>query len=537
METSNDIHDHFDSLVSEHRPLLASAWRAMRESRSGHISSECDRYAEYRSRPLDFVTEILHKRLWAAERDLVSAVFKHKRVAIRSCRKGGKTFSLAVLVETFINLWPCIVITIAPTHRQVKELLWGEINQLHREGNERLIGKCDQLQLRVGPRHYALGFSTDRPGRIHGFHAGAEPPEDPDQDLTVEEIAARLEESLTGLGDDTRLLFIFDEAAEVDQPLYDAMKGSMLGPNTYLVLAGNPVMDQAGEHEFAKAHQPGSDYHRMKITALEGYDDPLDSDAEYRVPNWLVDEEAIDRQRKDWGEDSPLFKAYVLGQFASKLSEWRVIRPELLTASQARDVCADVGVHIGIDVSRAGKDECVASRWAYGVKTAEHVWNSDDLMHSVTVIEALRVRWGEDGEPLTAENVHIDMGGLGGGVVDRLRQKGLDVDGVDFGSGAVYEWAALTGETKFVNRRAELHWIMRRALEEGIAQIPAHFTGSCREATWADYELRVRSGGTAVQIEPKEKIKKRYGRSPDHFDSDLLAWSRASVGFTYQGVY
>jgi len=531
-----EIYDSFDTIVEEHGELLRNAWSLAKEFYSSR-GSACSKFAEYRERPLDFVSEVLRKRLWAAERDLITNVLGHRRVAIRSCRKGGKTFGLAVLVETFINLWPTIVVTIAPTHRQVEELLWGEINKIHADAGGRLLGECGKTQLRVAPRHYAIGFSTDRPGRLQGFHAGVEPPEDPDADLTPDELAKRIEQALSGLSDDTRLLFIFDEAAEVAQALYDAMQGSMLGPNAFLVLAGNPVMDQASDHEFARAHQPGSDYFRMKITALDGYDDPLDSDKEYRVPNWLVDSEELERQKRNWGEDSPLFRAYALGQFASKDSEWRVIRPALLIAAQARDVYSDIGVHIGVDVSRAGKDECVASRWAYGIKTAEHVWNSDDLMYSVTMIEALRSKWGIDGEPLPADHIHIDMGGLGGGVVDRLHQKGYEVDGVDFGSGPDYDWEELTGETRFVNRRAELHWIMRRALEEGIAKIPAKFTDSCREACWPDYKLAVRGGGTAIQIESKDDIKNRFGRSPDHFDSDLLAWSRAMNGVTYLGSY
>jgi len=536
MNDDFDVCSDFDSIVEEHNELFANALANAKAFRGRELVTS--KFDKYRTRPIDFASDVLHKRLWAAERSIVESIIKHRRVSVRSCRKGGKTFTFAVVVETFINLWPSIVITIGPTNRQVKDQLWGEIGQLHADYGDVLIGKCDKTQLRVSPRHYAIGFSTDRPGRIHGFHAGQEPPEDPDSDLTQEELASRVAEIVAGAGAGVRLLFVFDEAAEVANELYSAMEGSMSGPNTFLLIGGNPVMDQSSSHEFARSHQPGSGYHRIKITAIDGVEDPLDCDEEFRVPNWLIDQEWIDKCRASWGEDSPLFKAYVLGQFASEDSEWRVIRPMLLVAADAREVHADIGVHVGVDVSRAGKDECVASRWAYGVKTAEYIWNSDDLMHSVTIIEALRVKWGEKGEPLPAEHIHVDMGGLGGGVVDRLRQKGLDIDGVDFGSGPEYEWEQLTGETHFANRRAELHWIFRRALEEGIARIPQKFAESWREAQWAEYELRVRGGETVIQIESKDDIRKRYGRSPDVFDADLLAWSRAGSGsLTYRGRY
>lgn len=537
MILSNQDKQTLARLTKNYGRLIGSIGPDVRALRDGN-DSRLDRFAEYRTRPLDFVRDVLGKRLWAAERAIIENVLEHRMVAIRSCRKGGKTFTLAVLVETFENLWPTICVTIAPTHRQVEELLWSEINQIHADCGGELLGVCGKTQLRIGPRHYAIGFSTDRPGRIQGFHAGVTPPDDPDSDLSAEELADRLKEVLSGAGDGVRLLLIFDEAAEVAQALYEAMKGSLSGPNVFLVLAGNPIMDSSSSHEFARAHQPGSGYRRIKITAIDGHDDPLDCDEEYRVPNWMVPESYIDDRRRDWGEESPLFKAYVLGQFAGVDSEWRVIRPELLVAAEARDVHADIGVHVGIDVSRTGKDECAASRWAYGVMTAEYVWNSDDLMQTVTIIEALRVKWGENGKPLPSENLHVDVAGLGGGVVDRLRQKGLDVDDVDFGAGPEYEWESLTGETRFANRRAELIWVFRRALEEGIAKLPRRFGDAWMQAQYAEYELRVRGGETVIQIEPKDKIKKRHGRSPDNFDAAVMAWSRSGSGvFQYVGKY
>ena len=127
-------------------------------------------------------------------------------------------------------------------------------------------------------------------------------------------------------------------------------------------------------------------------------------------------------------------------------------------------------------------------------------------------------------------NVHIDVIGIGAGVVSRMQQMGFHVDGVDFGARPVGDWRHLFGETQPRNRRAELHWVARRAFEEGLGHLPAKWSASWEQALWANHEIRQERGsGSMLVVESKNDIKARYGRSPDNWDADLLAWSRAGA--------
>jgi len=302
------------------------------------------------------------------------------------------------------------------------------------------------------PQHFAIGFSTEDPINIMGFHAGAvAPPEEDEDDKDGEE---NTEDILAELPPEQWLFMIFDEAPGVSQQLFEAIKGSMAGPNTRLILAGNPVMDETEEHEFAFSHQPDSGYHRIKIYAEEA-EDALDSDIEFQVPNWLVTEDWIEERAHEWGRDSALFKAHVLGQFAGRESDRRVITLTMLEAAQTLYQPTQMGRHLGVDLARFGADKSVAALWVNGEKRAVHSWSGADLMESLEIILALRERWGEPDDynktviPIPSNHVHVDSSGLGSGLIDRLNQQGIRVDAVDFGSKPRMRFRTLTTSSCF----------------------------------------------------------------------------------------
>src|SRR5690606_20219849 len=74
-----------------------------------------------------------------------------------------------------------------------------------------------------------------------------------------------------------------------------------------------------------------------------------------------------------------------------------------------------------------------------------------------------------------AELVFVDEGGVGGGVVDRLRMLRIPVIPVDFGSGA--EGTNLDDGTKYANKRAEIWGGVRNWLQRG-GVIPEQVEGN-----------------------------------------------------------
>ncbi|MEE9286164.1 MAG: DEAD/DEAH box helicase family protein, partial [Dehalococcoidia bacterium] len=244
--------------------------------------------------PAFFFREVLGWEPWAGQIEIAEAVRDAiagdglKRIAVRSGNGVGKT-----AIAARIMLWALrchrdsVVITTAPTSRQVTELLWREARDAYHTSRHPLGGRFyeGQPQWELGPRRFALGMSPEhtRPERFQGFHA-------------------RL------------ILFLADEASGVPEAHWEAIKGSLLAGNAVLLAIGNPTRLHG---EFYEAfHRNAHLWRRLHISAL---DTPNLSGQGVPVPG-LVNREGVKQALADWGEDSPLYQVRILGQFPTAAS-------------------------------------------------------------------------------------------------------------------------------------------------------------------------------------------------------------------------
>jgi len=472
-------------------------------------------YSYYKNRPVSFAQEVRGVQYTDSQKATVRALHKHRKVQLIGSRKTGKTKSLSGVICEFMSTAPTVVISTAPTGRQVRERLWAEIRKDVGSSRKKLPGHCGVVSWRVAPGWNAIGFATDDPDNVLGFHADAKPPW----------------EDVEG----ARLLFVFDDSVGIDQAIYDAVQGSFASGDVYILIAANPLQEQEDPHFFAKINKNGSGFWRIHTGGADPSEygqehDVLADECFHHQPEWLVTKSWIDEKAREWGVDSPLFRAHCLGIFSKPgSSQLLVVSQTMLDAAERLNAQSEQGRHIGVDVARMGSDEVIAVLTIDGVMAARHAWSKTKLMQTAEIIAALSAKWGEDKTtPVPACNIHIDATGLGSGVTDRLEQMGMWCDAVDFGSGAQEDWPELFGEIHPQNRRAELHWISRRQLEEGNGHIPAEFGECRRQATWARYELRQEGRtGSTLKIEAKEAIRARHGRSPDDWDAYMLTWSRS----------
>lgn len=107
-----------------------------------------------------------------------------------------------------------------------------------------------------------------------------------------------------------------------------------------------------------------------------------------------------------------------------------------------------------------------------------------------------------------------DTGGYGSGVVARLRELGHTVVGVQFGGKA--------DDPRYRNKRTEMWMRLRDWIMEG-AQIPDDLALK-NDLVAPTYKIP--STGI-VELEPKDKIKERLGRSPDIADALALTFAFA----------
>jgi hypothetical protein len=119
--------------------------------------------------------------------------------------------------------------------------------------------------------------------------------------------------------------------------------------------------------------------------------------------------------------------------------------------------------------------------------------------------------------------VNIDLtGGWGGSARDHLMAQGIRVEPVVFSQGSPER--TRDGQLTFANRRTELWWKFREALDpvqgDGIALPPdPRLAAQLAAPTW---KLR----GNAILIESKDDIRKRLGTSTDDADAVILAWHK-----------
>ena len=102
------------------------------------------------------------------------------------------------------------VVTTAPTTAQLRDVLWREIAQAHRDSRGFIGGELYGTRLEIATDWFAVGFATDRPDRFQGFHA-------------------------------EHLLLVVDEAAGVSQEIYEASSGFLTSPESRVLLIGNPT--------------------------------------------------------------------------------------------------------------------------------------------------------------------------------------------------------------------------------------------------------------------------------------------------------
>lgn len=428
--------------------------------------------------PIFFVTDILGITPTEDQESVLLALKEYKRVSARSCNNVGKTAVGAMAVLWFgFSFAPCKIITTATVGRQVKAQIWSEIHRLYYGSKYDLGGELKQQEWYIRPDSIAIGFTTDREDRFQGWHS-------------------------------EHLLFVLDEASGLSPKIFDGAEGSMGGAHARMLAMGNPLRPDG---EFYKTFKTDG-WTCLKMAAERH---PNIVEGREVIPGGIT-REWIESRREMWGEDDPRYVARVLGDFPD-VTEDTLIRLTWVEAAMKREHPKEIDparLHMGVDIARSGPDRIVLLiRDDYAVRymeTAQH----KSLMDTSGRILQLAKRWG-----IQPEHVHIDDVGLGGGVVDRLIELDFGCHAVNFGSKA-------SDSERFANLRAEAYWHTRDAVDPNRKDIhlaiPSQYHELAREMTMAQREFTSRG---QIKLEPKEKIIKRLGRSPDLVDALALSYS------------
>jgi hypothetical protein len=214
----------------------------------------------------------------------------------------------------------------------------------------------------------------------------------------------------------------------------------------------------------------------------------------------------------------PLRSQMLDGDFKAGMtdSQWQVIPTAWVDAAQARWKPKDVLPEqdsLGVDVARGGEDETTIAarygRWYDKLKVYPGTSTPDGQTVATYALMANRDR----------APIHIDVIGVGSSPYDMLRERKVQVIGVNVAEKAL--GTDKSGRLRFMNLRSELWWMMREALDpannKGIALPPdARLKADLCAPTW-------KLQGSTIQVESRDEIKKRIGRSVDRGSAVILA--------------
>jgi hypothetical protein len=393
-----------------------------------------------------------------------------------------------------------------------------------------LLGECLTTRLSIAPDWFGHGYSTNNPTSFQGAHAGIKFPENydgaPADTATVVEAIERATHEVSRKSSVKRLFMCFDEGPGIDEQIFRAAKGSMLGDGVFVAMVGNPTLEYEDDHTFARAFHPGSGYYRIKITAPDDDLEPdqIESDEVHVVPRFVAKREDYDKVFPEGNPDRGprAFGRFRDGDVSGKLITYAMLR----AAAEPTEQCFKRGPQIGCDTAGDGADKNVATLYVDSVKVSRDAWHSQDTLASWERLRRLRDHWqAQIGQEIPWRNVHLDAAPIARGIIDLARRQGCGLDCVDFGGSPTHAWRELTGEVSYKNRRAELAWVTRELLRQGKACIPDRYSESWRDLTAAGYDYNLKG---ELVIEPKDAIKKRLGRSPDDGDADMLALAARS---------
>lgn len=295
-----------------------------------------------------------------------------------------------------------------------------------------------------------------------------------------------------------RILIVFDEASAIPDLIWEVTEGALTDTNTQIIWAvfGNPTRNKG---RFRDCFPGGKFAHRWKSRAVDSREVSLTD--KNQIAEWI----------KDYGEDSDFVRVRVRGIFP-RIDASSFISFELATEASSRtSFPSGDPIIIGVDVGRFGDDPTVIypRKGRDAVTYAPEVLFKNDTMAVAAKVAATFLR-------LHASAVMVDSGGVGGGVVDRLRQLHIPVMEVDFGSAA--DGGDPNDGTKYANKRAEIWGKLRNWLATGC--IPARVHGLeitlVDELTAPTYGL---NGKEAIQLESKKEMRKRGVPSPNVADA------------------
>jgi hypothetical protein len=425
------------------------------------------------------------------------------KVSARAGHGVGKSAATAGAVWWFLETRhsakvPCT----APTSHQLRDVLWAEIAKWMRYADAVSKQRGDHPAFWLGSlfritadrvfdrgsgrEWFAVARTSgrDNPDALQGFHAS---------NLTLSADGTTVED----FGGGGNILFLVDEASGVHEDVFTVAEGALSSHGARLLMIGNPTKNTG---YFAESHK--SRRSMFNCLHFRSQDSPLVSD-NYRS----------DLVRK-YGEGSNIVRVRADGAFPKQDDDVLIPLELAERALSAPRVVPPPNTprKLGIDVARYGDDRTVfVLRHGVNITNIE-IRAKEDTMQTAGRAVQLIQEW-------RAEQIFVDSVGVGGGVVDRLREMGKPVVGVNVANTAPVRGFGgndAQGKTLRDHLWLEMAAWLRDDSPSFLEAPPDHAQDLAGEL--ASVKFKIASSGHLV-IESKDDMKKRGLRSSDLADA------------------
>jgi hypothetical protein len=271
-----------------------------------------DKKAAYTTDPVGFIVDAFGEKYhpWKVMADIMKCVIDNPRIAVASVNATGKSFVLAALM----SLWWLStkenrrVMIVCPSNPQVTSI-FGYISQLlevnharHKSGETDIFieGRVAlQTELRLNGVTRILGRSPD---------------------------PTKARDTLQGFHSSGGTLVICDEASGLADAVYMAATRNATGVLDRFIAVCNPNDPDSYIGKLFKNRQTHTNY---KFFTISAFDTPVYTHE--KIPkeqlDGLISKQKVAEYRDMYGEDSPEYRMWVLGQFDYDTKR-TIIRPQ-----------------------------------------------------------------------------------------------------------------------------------------------------------------------------------------------------------------
>lgn len=312
-----------------------------------------------------------------------------------------------------------------------------------------------------------------------------------------------------------RLLLVMDEASAIPDVIWETAEGALTDADTEIMwlVFGNPTRSTG---RFRECFTGGRFANQWKTRQIDSRTVAITNKT--RIAKWI----------EAYGDDSDFVRVRVLGVFPRHgLMEF--FSASEIDAAMVREVSVSITdpLAIGVDVARYGMNNSViyARKGRDARSIPREVFNGLSTVELATKVFETHMRLHSDG-------IFIDGGGVGGGVVDNVRNQHLFCHDVQFGGrddvgGDVW---GIPGE-KYANKRAAMYGAARAWMKGGALPLDPELK---RQLLAIKYSYNRKD---EIILESKEDMLDQEGGgvSPDDADAFALTFAYPLAAHAFAG--